>query len=154
MVDRPDWTEAAPVSNVPGLLPLDPAVPADVRAEYEGNQVVRHGEQAVDMPRGIGPELRREMTRSMDGFNGFEENVAFAQQNAIAVEQGFAGLGVDTATLNAELDKLPTPLLDKVRRVIWKNPGIQPLDLLDRIERTLTLEEQALAEAALRRLCR
>jgi hypothetical protein len=158
-IERPDWSDAAPVSSVPGLVPLDPAVPADIRAEYEraASTTPAAADQAVvtsDAPRGIGHALQREMALSMGGFDGFEQNVALAHQNAIAVEEAFASLGIEPATLNAELNALPTPLLDKVRRTIWKNPGIQPLDLLEKLERTLTLDEAHVAEQALRRLAR
>ena len=62
--------------------------------------------------------------------------------------------GVDRNELIAAFDKLPANAQAMYMRVLWQNPSMGILDVLDKVERQLTLSESAEAERVLKELVR
>lgn len=165
MIDRPDWgsgglevvsagavaTAGDPLGAVALQREMESWKPADVPGSSLQPEPGASDLGPAAHPSGLGHALVREMSFTAEGFDA---NFAFAAESAAVLESKVTGeFGIDASALNAELGKLPRAMKDKIRRMIWKCGPVDPVRVLNRLEgEQFTLEEQNLAEQALRRL--
>ena len=140
MVERTDWTFEKPVSRHEQPLPGSAVVvvpaardltPGEMIQQYEAEGV--HGFES-EAPAG-------------DPLEGMTEDQLETVQVAIGMI-----LGEDPTGFAEAFDRLSPGLQGKVFTTLSANPHLRGLDLIDAIERKLTLAEAAEAEAFLRGL--
>ena len=138
-IERTDWTYEKPVSRheqpLPGSTAVVPvardATPSQMLAEYEANDWRTDSEPAGDPLAGL-----------------TEDQIAQAQ----IVTEMLIGDHPDRESFEQVFDRLSAPLQNKIFTIMATMPHLRGLDLVDRIERTLTLDETVEAERWLKSL--
>jgi hypothetical protein len=135
-IDRPDWSGGLPVPSGAGVVPA-------TDADYAG--LGPQAQSTLQTGTGLHHELAREMQGTPDGFDANLESLK-ASAEMVLDEVG------DREAFISAFDELSPSVQTKALRAAWQNPGRSFLDLLDIVEPTLTLAEQAEAEAWVRKL--
>ena len=158
MVERPDWNFANDGSpaNVPAPAPAQQTSVDRGSWDYDnaGNArqevVPSSSKEGMDANTNLPVEFLKAMQRTPDGY---ESSVDMVRDVASArLDELSASFGIDRKTFIAGFDKLSAGLQSKYLTALLHHPHLGVLDLLDLVEKKLTLSESAEAEAFLRGL--